>query len=167
MATLTRRATVADARAIGELQLRAWWWAYQDIVAPQRLAEHDEEERAGRWAELIASGIPDVLVAELEGRIRGFVSVGPSREDDAAATDGELYTIFVDPPAQGGGLGNALLAEGEQALRARGWSVGVLRVFAENGHARTFYERHGWTAVDGSERRHSWDVPEILYRRQL
>jgi GNAT superfamily N-acetyltransferase len=167
MATLTRRATVADAHAIGELQLRAWWRAYQDIVHGQHLMEHDAEERAGRWTELLVSGLVDVLVAEVAEQLRGFVAVGPSREADAAPGEGELYAIYVDPAAQGAGLGNALLAEAEQALRAGGWSTGVLRVFTENGYARTFYERHGWTVVEGSERRHDWDVPELLYRRDL
>jgi GNAT superfamily N-acetyltransferase len=167
MGALTRRATVADARAIGELQLRAWWRAYQDIVHGQHLMEHDADERAARWTELLASDAVDVLVAEVAGELRGFVAVGPSREDDAGTGDGELYAIFVDPAAQGAGLGNALLAEAERALRAGGWSRAALRVFTENGHARTFYERHGWAAVEGSERRHDWDVTELLYRRDL
>jgi ribosomal protein S18 acetylase RimI-like enzyme len=167
MATTTRRATVADARAIGELQLRAWWRAYQDIVSPQHLMGHDAEERAGRWAELLASGLVNVLVAEVAEQVRGFVAIGPSREEEPDPREGELYAIFVDPAAQGAGLGTALLAEGEQALRSVGWSRATLRVFADNGYARTFYERHGWTEEPGTARTHDWDAPEVLYRRDL
>ncbi len=167
MAAVTRRATLADAPAIGELQLRAWWRAYQDIVDGARLMEHDAEERAGRWTELLASGLVNVLVAEVGGEVRGFVAVGPSREDEPDPREGELYAIFVDPAAQGAGLGTALLAEGEQAIRQVGWSRATLRVFVPNGMARTMVERQGWTAIPGTERSHDWDVPEILYGKDL
>ncbi len=167
MATLTRKATVADARAIGELQLRAWWRAYQDIVHGRYLHQQEAEERTAFWSERLTTGAVDVFVAEVAGQIRGFVAVGPSREPDPLPGEGELHAIFVDPAAQGAGLGNALLAEAVQALRAGGWSSGGLRVFTENGYARAFYERQGWVAVEGSERRHDWDVPEVLYRRAL
>lgn len=166
MGTLTRRATIGDARAIGELQLRAWWRAYQDIVEARHLLEQDADERTGRWTELLAGGV-DVLVAEVAGGVRGFVASGRSREGARVPEAGELYAIFVDPPAQGAGLGTALLAEGEQALRSGGFASVCARVYAENGLARTFLERHGWAAVAASERDDDWGAAEVLYRRPL
>lgn len=162
-----RPATVEDAAQLGPLQLRAWWRAYADIVDPHLLMEWDEESRAAHWSEILAAGEPTrTLVAEIAGSIRGFVSVGPSREDPGEPSVGEVWALYVDPAAQGAGLGGVLLAAGEDALRAAGHTSAVLGVLEENGLARAFYARHGWTLVPGSESSHPWGG-HVLYRRTL
>jgi GNAT superfamily N-acetyltransferase len=166
MATMTRRATTADALAIGTVQLRAWWRNYEDIVGAQQLMEWDEESRAAHWAQLLDAGQSMTFVADVAGAIRGFASVAPSREAAAPADEGELLALYVDPPAQGAGVGTALLAEATQELRATGYATAVLRVLRDNGLGRTFYERHGWALVPDSDAPHPWGV-HVLYRRDL
>jgi mycothiol synthase len=69
---------------------------------------------------------------------------------------GEVYVIGVDPGAQAGGLGRALLAAGLQHLHggrlADGGSDGldevVLYVEAENTGAIALYESFGFTHAD-------------------
>lgn len=162
-----RPATVEDAAQLGPLQLRAWWRAYADIVDPQRLMEWDDESRTAHWAGILAAGGPTrTLVADIAGSVRGFVSVGASREDPGDPAVGEIWALYVDPPAQGAGLGGVLLAAGEDALRAAGHSSAVLGVLEHNGLARAFYARHGWTHVPGSESAHPWGG-HVLYRRAL
>jgi GNAT superfamily N-acetyltransferase len=162
---LTRRASLADAGAIGALQLRAWWRNYQDIVGGEHLIDEDEESRAAEWTQVLALGLTETFVAELAGAVHGFATVGPGREDGGGA-EGELYALYVAPVAQGAGVGTALLAEAEQALRAAGHTTAVLRVLELNGLARTFYERHGWALVPGAETPHPWGT-HVLYRRAL
>ncbi|WP_354702251.1 acetyltransferase [Paraconexibacter sp. AEG42_29] len=164
---ITRRATVADARPIAAVQLRAWWRNYQDIVDTQHFLEWDEESRAAQWVDTLVTGLSETFVAEVAGSVCGFATVGPSREQDAAGDEGELWALYVDPPAQGAGVGTRLMAEAEQALRAAGHRAGVLRTLRDNGLARTFYERHGWSFVDGSAELHHWDTAHVLYRREL
>ncbi|MCW2999101.1 MAG: GCN5-related N-acetyltransferase [Solirubrobacterales bacterium] len=166
MATITRRATIADARAIGALQLRAWWRNYEDIVDAQHLMEWDEESRAAHWVQILVGGTSTTFVADVAGAIRGFASVAASREDEAPADEGELLALYVDPPAQGAGVGTALLAEATQELRATAHATAVLRVLRDNGLGRTFYERHGWSLVPDSDATHPWGV-HVLYRRDL
>jgi mycothiol synthase len=57
---------------------------------------------------------------------------------------GEIYVIGVDPDRQGIGLGRYLTASGLASLHARGASVGMLFVDADNTAARALYESMGF-----------------------
>jgi GNAT superfamily N-acetyltransferase len=164
-----RPATVADARALAELEVRAWRWAYVDIVAEQEMITVDE--RAARWSS--AGAVEGAFVAEVGGRVAGVVQVGLRPEDGpvvagaldldagsvgpavAAGTDpggrpaGQLGVLAVEPAAQGAGLGTALYEHAIAELQAAGSSAAVVWLFDGDGHARGFYERRGWRA-DGA-----------------
>jgi GNAT superfamily N-acetyltransferase len=124
-----RRATVGDADAIAAVGVRAFRRAYVDILEPQYLDELDPSDWAREWRDALEDGSRVVLVAEVEGRIVGYASV---------RGDGDLRTLYVDPVAQGAGIGTQLLAEAEAA------GARTLEVFEANGHGRRFYEARGW-----------------------
>jgi GNAT superfamily N-acetyltransferase len=146
-----RRATPADAPAIAAVQARAWRHAYADIVEPERMP--DPEHRAPLFAERIAAG-NEVFVWDQDGRVAGFAALeGP-----------ELRAIYVEPAAQGAGVGSALLAAAVEALRSAGHGEAFLWAFEANGLARAFYERRGWELVPGEQHRLA---PEVRYRRSL
>ena len=158
---MIRPARPADAAALARVQLRSWHRAYADIVDPELLAEHTVASREERWRELLGDG-PDsgkeraTLVFEQDGQLAGFASL---REAEVAA-------IYVDPPAQGAGVGTALLAAAEQALRAAGCADAFLWVLSENELARAFYEARGWRPEPGSETDDLWGR-ELRYRKRL
>lgn len=169
MTTITRRATVGDARAIAALQGRAFWRNYADLVDASLLGEADEETRAAEWVARLSFAPGETFVADVAGAVRGVVTVGPSSEEADVAAEfgtGEVVSLYVDPPAQGAGLGTALATEADQALRAAGHAAATLRVLEGNEHARTFYERRGWTLVPGRGTSHPWGT-HVLYRRDL
>jgi GNAT superfamily N-acetyltransferase len=145
---MLRRARPADARALAEVQLRAWWHAYGDYVDHDLLAEHTLDRRTARWAEILEVEETTTLVADVGGRVAGFASYGPAREEHAEPGLGELHRIYVDPPAQGAGAGSALLAAAEDGLRAAGHRQAMLWVFVRNGLARAFYVARGWRPDD-------------------
>jgi GNAT superfamily N-acetyltransferase len=148
---VTRRAALADVPAIVAIQARAWHHAYADIVAPEDMPPFDQHE--ARLAEHIAGG-GEVHVFDQDGRVAGF-----------AVLDGdELRALYVDPPAQGAGVGSALLEASVDALRAAGHGEAFLWTFEANGLARAFYERHGWELAPGHQARLA---PEVRYRRAL
>ncbi len=105
---------------------------------------------------------------EHEGRITGTTTVGPSREEGAATGLGELWSIAVEPGAQGAGLGSALHAHACVRLGALGFTAAMLWVFEENGLARAFYEARGWT-LDlpgaGTAPEEWYLAPCVRYRR--
>jgi len=167
MGPTIRRATLEDAGAIGALHVRTWRRNYADIVDAQILDAIEPESRAARWATTLSAQDSTTLVAEVAGTICGFARVGTSGEQHAPAGEGELCALYVDPAAQGAGVGTALLAAAVSALRERGHTSAVLRVMTENGLAQRFYARLGWTLVPGSELPHWWGVSVVLYRRAL
>jgi GNAT superfamily N-acetyltransferase len=147
-----RRATPADAGAIAAVQARTWRYAFADVVEPERMPE--PEQQGPRFARHIARG-GEVYVWDQDGRVAGF----------AVLVGEELRALYVDPPAQGAGVGSALLEAAVEALRAAGHAEAFLWTFEANGLARAFYERHGWELVPGHT--DQLGAPEVRYRRSL
>jgi len=148
---LIRPATAADARALAELEVRAWRWAYVDFVAEEDMITI--ADRLRRWE---TESVDGALVAEVEDRVVGVVQV-----DD----EGQLRGLYVEPAAQGAGLGAALHDFALAELARRGAGEATLWVFEGNGHARAFYERRGWSA-DGATGVAA-EAPELRYRKTL
>jgi ribosomal protein S18 acetylase RimI-like enzyme len=123
-----RRAARADAAGIALVHVHAWNHNYEGIVAGEHLAARTVEARMEKWLEWLDDPAVLVWVDEVEGEIAGF----------AAVTGRELRGLYVDPAAQGAGVGSRLLSEAEGAGACE------LEVFAANGHARGFYEARGW-----------------------
>ena len=154
---MLRRARPADAPALAEVQLRAWWHAYGEYVAHDALAAHTVASRTQRWTEILAAGETTTVVAEAAGRLAGFASYG----------SGELLAIYVDPPAQGAGVGAALLAAAEDGLRDEGHATAFLWVLARNELGRAFYASRGWAPDDPPQlAEHAWGTT-IRYARRL
>ena len=162
-----RRATVADAPAMGRLVVRAWQAAYRGHMPDDYLDGLRAEDRAAGWERSLGRERPRGanLVAEREGEVVGFANVGPAEDPEGA---GELYAINVDPAHWGTGAGRALLEAAQAELARLGFAELVLWVLPANARARRFYEIAGW-ASDGTER--TVDalgavVPEVRYRRR-
>jgi GNAT superfamily N-acetyltransferase len=155
-----RPGTPADAEAVARVHVRTWQAAYAHVFPGERLAELSVERRADQWREW------PPLVAVADGVIVGFVSVGASRDDDAA---GELFAIYVAPGHWGTGIGRELIAAGEERLRQFGHTNAILWVLDDNPRARRFYERAGWHH-DGTARPIEilgLNVLEVRYRKDL
>lgn len=77
-----------------------------------------------------------------------------------ALSPGMVEYLYVDPPAQGSGVGTALLAH------ARARSPGGLRLFTHqrNERARAFYERRGFRAVAFGVSPAPESEPDVEYR---
>jgi GNAT superfamily N-acetyltransferase len=141
-----RPAGRADARAIAELEVRAWRWAFADLVEEGDMPTVDE--RAARWADGPLDG---AAVADQDGRVVGVVEVA----------GGELRGLYVDPAALGAGIGGAL----HDHAAARLGEGATLWVFAAHGHAREFFGARGWRPDGG--RRDGVAGPELRFRRTL
>jgi ribosomal protein S18 acetylase RimI-like enzyme len=155
-----RRARPSDAAAIAAVHTQSWQAAYEHVFGAERLASIDHTRRQALATRAIASG--GVAVAEKEGSVVGFVSVGPSTDVEG---EGELFAIYVLPEAWGSGAGSRLMAAAKELLRAS-YAQATLYVLADNPRARRFYEREGW-ALDGVTKADEFlglTVPEVRYR---
>jgi GNAT superfamily N-acetyltransferase len=155
-----RNATSEEAEAVARVQVRTWQVAYSHIFPPERLAGLCAQDHAQMWRR------HRPLVAEVEGDIVGFASVGPSRDSDG---DGELYAIYVDPDHWGTGVGRKLMRAAEERLRELGHRDAFLWVFEDNPRARRFYEAAGWD-FEGAIQPIEYlgqSTPEVRYRKAL
>jgi ribosomal protein S18 acetylase RimI-like enzyme len=144
-----RTACVADARAIADVHVATWRSAYAGLLPDHVLAGLDVAEWADRWRGKLAAPAEGtfVLVFEQDGRVVGFVSGGPIRDQFPG---GEVYAIYVDPACQGRGAGSRLLAAAARHLAEAQFTDASLWVLAGNRPARRFYESQGWHG-DGTE----------------
>jgi ribosomal protein S18 acetylase RimI-like enzyme len=164
---LIRAARTDDAQPIAAVHVATWRDAYAGLLPDGFLAGLEVTEWAGRWRDRLTAPPHGVftLVFEADGRVRGFVSGGPSRDDFAG---GEVYAIYLDPRCQGRGAGRELLAAATRQLADAGFTDASLWVLSGNLTARGFYESQGWR-WDGTE--HEWvpadgvRVPEVRYAR--
>lgn len=165
-----RRAEPADAEAIALAHVRAWQVAYDGLFPEDELAQLDPVARAETLRRRLAAPAAGhaTLAAEGDDGVIGFVSTGPSRDDDASRRVGELYAIYVDPTAWGLGAGRQLMDAALDELGAT-FAEATLWVLAENPRARRFYEAAGWRP-DGAEKEDTYlrtPVTEVRYRISL
>lgn len=120
------------------------------------------EERLQRGA---ASGYEFVL-AEQDGRLAGYACFGPIAGTQSSF---DLFWIAVDPGRQGSGIGRAVLAKAEDAMRA----MGATRHYAETSSTkryaptRAFYVRAGLREVANIADFYSPGDGKVVYERVL
>ncbi|RKN43390.1 GNAT family N-acetyltransferase [Micromonospora endolithica] len=169
MTVTLRRATVDDLMAVGALHQRSRVAAYSDILPPEGLVSPSPQEMGRYWVErLLWEGTDHrMTVAERDGRLVGFSYLGP--DDDGDPATGLLNAIHLEPDERGRGTGRTLMVDALAAMRARGWSRGVLWVLKENAVARRFYERGDWrpTGEERQDRIGPVSVPQLRYERRL
>lgn len=172
-----RRASVADAEAIAELHGRSFLATYPDLSKTIAAINQGLNRRVTLWTERLENPLPGcaTFVADEDLRIHGFIHVGPSRDDDdKRGGTGQIFSIHVDPPRWGSGIGKRLLDHALDFLQSSGFSEATLWVVAGNDRARQFYEALGWH-LDGLqrkeilavERQDGDEVDVVRYRLEL
>jgi len=173
---VVRRATEADARAIGALHVRAWRHSYRGIVPDHMLVGLDSAHSARRWREHLRLRRWSVFLAvgERGGRpaLGAFCAVGPVDEpglDERGRHTGELYALYADPRALGRGAGPAAHGAGVAHLGAGGFHQLVLWVLTKNPRARAFYAKQGWRCdeLTARERHQGLPLPVVRYSRNV
>jgi GNAT superfamily N-acetyltransferase len=163
-----RQTAPEDAHAIGEITVDAWRGAYRGIVPDEFLDAMTAEGQVQHFRRQPGGG--ERWVVEEDGRVVGFISFGPPREErDQEPGAGEVWALMIRTAAQGRGHGRALLTRATERLAEDGYRTGLLWVFEAYAPGRRFYEAMGWRA-DGERkllRLGQADVPALRYRRRL
>ena len=142
---MVRPAGRQDARAVAEVHVGSWQWAYRGLMPDDFLDGLSVDQREGFWSDRLAAENHGVVVAaDLDGNVVGFASISACRDDDASERTGELEAIYVTEETAGTGTGRALVDAAVEMLRARGFGRATLWVLETNDRARRFYERAGW-----------------------
>jgi GNAT superfamily N-acetyltransferase len=130
-----RPATENDAAAIATILESGWRDGHLGNVPDDLVALRTADSFRDRAAERVA----DTAVAELDGRVAGFVMVAGD----------EVEQVYVAAGHRGSGVADTLLAEAERLVASGGHPVAWLAVVPGNARARRFYERNGWTDDGG------------------
>ncbi|SHH09312.1 GNAT family N-acetyltransferase [Halobaculum gomorrense] len=148
-------ASPTEFRAALVVNRAAWRDAYAGILPDERLDAMtipDGVELQERYDRATADGRSLLVAVDREpGAVVGFADAlwTDDRKAFCERDDAELRAIYVDPDAQGSGVGTALL----EAVIERAPSEFdrlVLETFTENRAARAFYEARGFERVGAS-----------------
>jgi GNAT superfamily N-acetyltransferase len=168
---MVRPAGPQDARPVAEVHVSSWRHAYRGLLPEDYLDKLSVDDREAMWLGAFSDpeGRGGAFVAEIDGRVAGFASFGPTRDEDAPASTGEIPAIYVDPAVLGTGVGRELLAAATGGLRHAAFTRATLWVLEANERARSFYERAGW-GWDGTVGHHMFDCanePVVRYAIDL
>lgn len=136
----------SDAERMAHLHVAVWEEAYGGLMAPEILAARRAgiAERVESWRTTAGSSPAATTVAEHDGELVGFVSVGPGRDDDLDL-EVELWALYARAAWWGRGLGHRMLTHAPATRASYLW------VLDGNERATGFYRRQGFVA-DGAER---------------
>lgn len=146
--------------------METWRAAYRGLMPDEAVAQFDVEAQQRLWRERLA-GAPRPgsanFVAELDGEVVGFASVGASHSEEEA---GELYAIYLHPSCWDRGIGRALIEQAEESMRSSGFARAILWVMEGNERAERFYRAAGWEQ-DGRrlDDFQGAEVAELRYRK--
>jgi ribosomal protein S18 acetylase RimI-like enzyme len=167
---LIRRATPDDAHAIAVIHVESSRMAYRGLFPDEILSAYSVERREAVWRQSLQARDGEVWVAEEASHQLGWICVGKSRDPGAAESTGELWAMYIDPPAWRRGIGRALWSEAEAYLRSQGFSSVTLWVLGDNARAMGFYRALGFEEDPGHARtrdRGGARLVELRLRREL
>lgn len=139
---VVRSAVAPDAQSIAAIHHDGWTRTYRGLLPAAYLDTLSYDACLTRWTSALTEGSAvDVLVADLDGRVVGFVAAGPSADPDAT-TAGEIWDLWVDASSRSNGVGAELLAAALDGLAARHVAA-LVWVLEANASGRGFYAREG------------------------
>ena len=163
---LIRSGVVEDAAEASRMHAETWRTSYRGLVPDALLDQLAPTRWEDGWRRGFESMDPTraVRVAEIGGRIVGFVSAGRARSGGPPGYSGEVYALYVHPQRHGQGIGRALLKAAAGALAERGLVPIVIWTLFDNPRSRAFYEGRGGVVI--AEKRAPFDgfvLHEVAY----
>ena len=133
-----------DAKAIAEVHAAAAKAAYEGILPEEELRALALASREAKWREAIEFSEPQVHVAELDGKVVGFVGFDRSRDPKTPSTAGEIWALYVRPEHWDKGIGVALWDAARAGLEEEGCTTVTIWVPIRNDRAMRFHELAGF-----------------------
>lgn len=143
--TRIRSAVIGDAERLKEIGVTGWETTYAGFLsqANRRVYLNGKFWSRERLRTVITDKQSIALVADLNGRVIGFITVEPHGDHEA-----ELTRLYVDPQARSAGVGRALWASSLERLHDQGVESVLVNVFGDNRDGRRFYEEIGFILIE-------------------
>jgi putative acetyltransferase len=148
-----RSATPADAESIWKVHGESIRALCRDRYRPEEIAAWIAVRNPESYRVALKSR--ELFVAEEVGAIVGFGQLDPAK--------GEVEACYVAPAATGGGVGSALLARMEDAVRRRGHAIVRLNATL---NAESFYAARGYRRLGPAVHRVSGAVELACVRME-
>ncbi|MGF6172000.1 N-acetyltransferase family protein [Ensifer sp. 4252] len=129
---LIRHARQDEVGALTAIGLRAWEGAIVGLADVGRMRQLAESAFSG----FLSNHWLSVSLIEVDGRPRGWVA----REN----FDEIISDLWIEPEAQGQGLGGRLLADIELRISNDGFEAAKTKTHAQNAAAIGFFRKHGY-----------------------
>jgi GNAT superfamily N-acetyltransferase len=162
--TIVRPARPKDVDDVVDIGLVSWREGFRGVV-PGHLMP-DAVALRTRIHERTAER--SIAVAELDGRVRGWITFGASRDTDAPPEVGEIWALNVHPDVWRRGLGRELVGYALERLARATFAEATLWTFRDTPRSRSFYEALGFDHDGATQIRHaSGGAIEVRYRMPL
>lgn len=149
MAILYRDMNKDDVPQVAAVHVEGWQEAYCGMVDADYLAALSVAEKEKSWAAWIDSENTHHIVAEEDGRIIGFISVGPLRTPPPGMSPirplyaTEIYAVYILSDYYRRGIGRGLFAQAAARIRDMKQKSTCLWVMDKNERANRFYKALG------------------------
>lgn len=147
-----RPAAPGDAKTLAYIQTESWKAAFAGILSPEELARRTDPEKVKAMYERILSDPAVHLSIETLGGdphcIAGWSRSRGVRGENTA----ELICIHSLPDGWRRGYGSVMIDHVLSEIREQGYEEVILWVFEQNHRARSFYEKHGFTLTDQTQK---------------
>jgi L-amino acid N-acyltransferase YncA len=138
---MIRLAAQDDVDSIAQVHISSWNTTYRGLMPDAVLDNQSFDRRRDWWKSVIDEHAQEVVVAEENKQIIGFVYFGEEREHDPVYR-GELYAIYLLKEYQKKRIGRLLFKASAEGLLKLGMTNMLLWVLSANP-GRYFYEKLG------------------------
>jgi GNAT superfamily N-acetyltransferase len=165
-----RPATARDAHVIAGV-VAAGFATYTAFAPPGWRARHAIQEEPELHVRLSRGDVHGRLALSDAGAAAGFAAWMPAATRGAVrepiAGRAHVWSLFVARDWWGSGLATALLDWCTTGMRESGYATAQLWTPRDQGRARAFYEREGWSASGAVEFSPDLQLDLVLYEREL
>lgn len=145
---MIREVKLSEVPALAELAQRSYAHTFAHTMSPGQLKDELENYRSEKYFRA-ALKHDVVLVYEEDGRILGYSQIGRANFPEVSHEPGDqlLDRLYVDPTAQGRGIGRRLLEASLAHPRLAGAARVYIQVWSENQRALHLYSSQGFKVV--------------------
>ncbi len=160
-----RKAVSGDEKVLAFIQTQSWKAAFRDMIPADTLARLTDCQKAEEmYARVLEKPEIRVALESVDGGPHGIIAWSKNRFDLGDDT-AELICIHSLPNMWGRGFGSAMLERALGEMTRAGFHRVILWVFAENGRARRFYEKHGFSLTGNTQT--AYGAEEVMYEKRL